>query len=67
MNVSALTYYNSKEFISNQTKFYYDKFHGYWIELYQRNSEWVWIDGHKDTLDIFKSIGMLVVGLTTEH
>ncbi|XP_061574517.1 natural killer cells antigen CD94-like isoform X2 [Cololabis saira] len=38
------------EFISNHTKFYYDKFHGFWIGLQEINKNWVWTDGRNDTL-----------------
>lgn len=40
-----------QEFISNHTKFYFDKFHGYWLGLRKNNDEnWVWVDGQNDTL-----------------
>ncbi|XP_073340779.1 C-type lectin domain family 4 member G-like [Pagrus major] len=39
------------EFISNHTKFYYDRAHGYWLGLYETaDKNWLWIDGHNDTL-----------------
>lgn len=43
--------FDSQEFISNHTKFYYDKAHGYWMGLQQnREEQWVWLDGRNDTL-----------------
>ncbi|XP_049901893.1 natural killer cells antigen CD94-like [Epinephelus moara] len=40
-----------QKFISTQIKYYYDKFHGYWIGLYEnKDKNWVWLDGRNDTL-----------------
>ncbi|XP_018555383.1 C-type lectin domain family 4 member A isoform X1 [Lates calcarifer] len=40
-----------QEFISNHTKYYYDKFHGYWMGLQQTaDKNWFWVDGRNDTL-----------------
>ncbi|KAJ4931062.1 hypothetical protein JOQ06_025361 [Pogonophryne albipinna] len=42
---------HEQEFISNHTKYYYDKFHGYWLGLNKTNNkDWGWIDGRNDTL-----------------
>ncbi|KAK5892098.1 hypothetical protein CesoFtcFv8_012512 [Champsocephalus esox] len=42
---------HEQEFISNHTKYYYDKFHGYWLGLDKTNNkDWGWIDGRNDTL-----------------
>lgn len=46
-----LSLYDLQEFISNHTKYYYDRFHGYWLGLDKTNNkDWVWIDGRNDTL-----------------
>uniref|UniRef100_A0A3Q1BF29 C-type lectin domain-containing protein n=1 Tax=Amphiprion ocellaris TaxID=80972 RepID=A0A3Q1BF29_AMPOC len=39
-----------QEFIKNHTKFYFDRCHGYWFGLYEKDKTWVWIDGHNDNL-----------------
>ncbi|XP_038566652.1 natural killer cells antigen CD94 isoform X7 [Micropterus salmoides] len=39
-----------QEFINNHTKYYYDKYHGYWIGLNETNKNWLWVDGRNDTL-----------------
>ncbi|RVE63226.1 hypothetical protein OJAV_G00165330 [Oryzias javanicus] len=39
-----------QEFIRNNGKFYFDKYHGYWLGLHKSGSSWVWIDGQNDTL-----------------
>ncbi|XP_070822068.1 C-type lectin domain family 12 member B-like [Chaetodon trifascialis] len=40
-----------QEFISNNTKFYFDKFHGFWLGLNDTGANnWVWLDGRNDTL-----------------
>ncbi|XP_008428921.2 killer cell lectin-like receptor subfamily F member 1 [Poecilia reticulata] len=39
-----------QEFVSNHTKYYYDKDHGYWMGLQQTNNNWIWVDGRRDTL-----------------
>ncbi|XP_067366815.1 dromaiocalcin-2-like [Channa argus] len=40
-----------QEFVSNNTKYYYDNYHGYWVGLNQTaDNNWVWVDGHNDTL-----------------
>ncbi|XP_011484077.2 C-type lectin domain family 12 member B isoform X1 [Oryzias latipes] len=39
-----------QEFIGNNTKFYYDQYHGYWLGLHKSGSSWMWIDGRNDTL-----------------
>ncbi|XP_034067385.1 C-type lectin domain family 4 member G isoform X1 [Gymnodraco acuticeps] len=42
---------HEQEFISNHTKHYYDRFHGYWLGLNKMNNkDWGWIDGRNDTL-----------------
>ncbi|XP_054478103.1 C-type lectin domain family 12 member B-like isoform X2 [Anoplopoma fimbria] len=42
---------HEQEFISNRTKYYFDKFHGYWLGLHEtKDKYWVWIDGRNDTL-----------------
>ncbi|MEQ2286111.1 hypothetical protein AMECASPLE_038775 [Ameca splendens] len=41
---------HEQEFICNHTKFYYDKWHGYWMGLQQINNNWIWLDGHNDSL-----------------
>ncbi|XP_067366812.1 C-type lectin domain family 2 member B-like [Channa argus] len=49
-----------QEFVSNNTKYYYDKDHGYWLGLNQTaGKKWVWVDGHNDTLGfwIVKTLG----------
>ncbi|XP_069393347.1 C-type lectin domain family 4 member G-like isoform X2 [Paralichthys olivaceus] len=39
-----------QEFITNHTKFYYDKIHGYWLGLRQNaDDHWVWINGRNET------------------
>ncbi|XP_029307859.1 C-type lectin domain family 9 member A-like [Cottoperca gobio] len=45
-----------QEFLSNHTKKYFDKYHGYWIGLKQMNDKnWVWIDGRIDTAGYWMS------------
>ncbi|XP_044064187.1 C-type lectin domain family 4 member A isoform X2 [Siniperca chuatsi] len=41
-----------QEFINNHIKYYYDKDHGYWLGLHDKNSDnnWLWVDGHNDTV-----------------
>ncbi|XP_037836474.1 asialoglycoprotein receptor 2 isoform X6 [Kryptolebias marmoratus] len=39
-----------QEFLGNRTKFYHDKWHGFWLGLQRINNTWVWVDGHEDTL-----------------
>ncbi|XP_076594103.1 C-type lectin domain family 4 member A-like isoform X2 [Chaetodon auriga] len=40
-----------QEFISNNIKSYFDKFHGFWLGLKEFGANnWVWVDGHNDTL-----------------
>uniref|UniRef100_A0A3P8TYP4 C-type lectin domain-containing protein n=1 Tax=Amphiprion percula TaxID=161767 RepID=A0A3P8TYP4_AMPPE len=39
-----------QEFIKNHTKFYFDRCHGYWFGLYEKDKTWVWIDGRNDNL-----------------
>ncbi|XP_031169069.1 C-type lectin domain family 4 member G-like isoform X3 [Sander lucioperca] len=41
---------HEQEFISNHTEFYFDTFHGYWLGLYEKYQNWVWVDGRNDTL-----------------
>ncbi|MEQ2295566.1 hypothetical protein AMECASPLE_015775 [Ameca splendens] len=37
-------------FVSSKTETYYDQFHGYWLGLQETNKNWIWVDGHNDTL-----------------
>ncbi|MED6278619.1 hypothetical protein CHARACLAT_025803 [Characodon lateralis] len=46
----VVDYLEEQEFLSNHSTFYYDKFHGYWLGLTQRNNSWKWNDGRNDTL-----------------
>ncbi|KAK2810396.1 hypothetical protein Q5P01_000402 [Channa striata] len=40
-----------QEFVTNNTKFYFDQWHGYFLGLFQTaDKNWVWVDGHNDTL-----------------
>ncbi|CAI5661693.1 unnamed protein product [Oreochromis niloticus] len=39
-----------QEFLSSHITYYYDKYHGYFIGLQKIGNNWVWIDGHNDTL-----------------
>ncbi|XP_023262945.1 C-type lectin domain family 4 member A-like isoform X1 [Seriola lalandi dorsalis] len=40
-----------QEFIANHSKYYYDRYHGYWIGLHQTSdTDWLWVDGRNDTL-----------------
>ncbi|KAM4568378.1 uncharacterized protein V3H82_012573 isoform 2-T2 [Fundulus diaphanus] len=39
-----------QEFISNNSNYYYDAYHGYWLGLRQVNNNWTWVDGRIDTL-----------------
>ncbi|XP_042346321.1 C-type lectin domain family 4 member A-like [Plectropomus leopardus] len=39
-----------QEFISAHIKRYYDRYHGYWLGLYEnKDKNWVWIDGRNGT------------------
>ncbi|XP_041842803.1 C-type lectin domain family 12 member B-like isoform X1 [Melanotaenia boesemani] len=53
-----------QKFISQNTKYYYDKFHGYWMGLQNNGTTWVWIDGHKDTLQYWRTLNEKLYGLT---
>ncbi|XP_013881876.1 CD209 antigen-like protein E [Austrofundulus limnaeus] len=44
-----------QEFISENTKFYYDEFHGFWLGLQRTRTGWVWVDGRNDTLGFWGS------------
>ncbi|XP_028971238.2 CD209 antigen-like protein C [Esox lucius] len=46
-----------QEFISNQTKYYFDPYHGYWIGLsYQANNQsWMWVDGSAQSLGFWNT------------
>ncbi|XP_017295587.1 C-type lectin domain family 12 member A-like [Kryptolebias marmoratus] len=44
-----------QEFLGNRTKFYHDKWHGFWLGLQRINNTWVWVDGHEDTLGFWES------------
>ncbi|KAG7216535.1 hypothetical protein INR49_002022, partial [Caranx melampygus] len=47
-----------QEFIKKHIKSYYDRFHGYWIGLKQNdNQDWIWVDGHNDTLGLHLQTG----------
>ncbi|KAK5612671.1 hypothetical protein CRENBAI_009080 [Crenichthys baileyi] len=39
-----------QEFVSSNTETYHDEFHGYWLGLQETNKNWIWVDGHNDTL-----------------
>ncbi|KAF7656818.1 hypothetical protein LDENG_00035870 [Lucifuga dentata] len=42
---------DEQKFINIHTKFYDDKYHGYWISLHQSaEKNWLWVDGSNDTL-----------------
>ncbi|XP_041844295.1 C-type lectin domain family 4 member F-like isoform X2 [Melanotaenia boesemani] len=45
-----------QKFIGQNTKYYFDEFHGYWMGLQNNGTTWVWIDGHKDTLQYWKNL-----------
>ncbi|XP_041844290.1 C-type lectin domain family 4 member F-like isoform X2 [Melanotaenia boesemani] len=53
-----------QKFIGQNTKYYYDKFHGYWMGLQNNGTTWVWIDGHKDTLQYWRTLNEKLYGLT---
>ncbi|XP_063344255.1 C-type lectin domain family 12 member B-like [Pelmatolapia mariae] len=39
-----------QEFLSSHITYYHDDYHGYFIGLQKTANNWVWIDGHNDTL-----------------
>ncbi|XP_007576061.1 C-type lectin domain family 17, member A-like [Poecilia formosa] len=39
-----------QEFVNTNIKYYYDKYHGYWMGLQEVNNTWIWLDGRTDTL-----------------
>ncbi|XP_017295590.1 C-type lectin domain family 12 member B-like [Kryptolebias marmoratus] len=44
-----------QEFISNNTKPYYDRYHGFWLGLQKTGSSWVWVDRRNDTFQFWIS------------
>ncbi|XP_037532465.1 immune-associated nucleotide-binding protein 12-like [Nematolebias whitei] len=44
-----------QEFISENSKFYFDEHHGFWLGLRNTGTAWVWVDGRNDTLGFWKS------------
>ncbi|XP_017295580.1 C-type lectin domain family 4 member G [Kryptolebias marmoratus] len=57
-----------QEFVSNHSKYYFDKWHGYWLGLQKINNIWVWVDEHNDALGFWVPVsydnnyGLLVPG-----
>ncbi|KAL6109679.1 clec1b [Pungitius sinensis] len=52
---------HEQEFISNHSRSYYDRYHGYWLGLRKvQDKNWVWVDGRNDTLSywLMESIAM---------
>ncbi|XP_068425880.1 C-type lectin domain family 4 member D-like [Clinocottus analis] len=42
---------HEQTFLTNHIKFYYDKYHGYWLGLHEnQDNNWVWVDGKNATL-----------------
>ncbi|KAM8870536.1 uncharacterized protein AB9W97_017323 [Spinachia spinachia] len=42
---------HEQEFIRDHAKYYYDRFHGYWLGLRKvEGTHWLWVDGRNDTL-----------------
>ncbi|XP_041843367.1 C-type lectin domain family 12 member B-like [Melanotaenia boesemani] len=59
-----------QEFVSQNTKFYFDIHHGYWMGLQNTDNKWVWIDGHEDTLGYWRNLytelyGLMIPGTNT--
>ncbi|XP_041844291.1 C-type lectin domain family 4 member M-like isoform X3 [Melanotaenia boesemani] len=52
-----------QQFIGQNTKYYFDQHHGYWMGLQNNGTTWVWIDGHKDTLQYWRTLNAKLYGL----